>query len=187
MILNGLFDSLWLDADVTLCGGGTAMLQKPLHQGNVIAVGLVDLGCVPFAKTVGADALVTQIVADDPQLFLNCSFCNRENGFRFGDAVSQTVIFDVLLNDKGNCENSAFACLLLHHFQSEAIAVPYDVAEPKFENVADSQTQVALQNQDGGDPLVGSAAAKALSHGLNDFLVLLCGQSLCFLVHGCLQ
>ena len=74
MILNRLFDSLWLDADVTLCGGGTAVLQKPLHQGDVIAVGLVDLRCVPFAKTVGADSLATQIVTDNRQLFLNCSF-----------------------------------------------------------------------------------------------------------------
>ena len=85
MILNSLFDSLWFNADVTLCGGGTAVLQESLDKGDVVAVGLVDLGCVPFAKTVGADALVTQIVADDSQLFLNCSFCNWENGFRFGD------------------------------------------------------------------------------------------------------
>ena len=138
MLLNRLLNSLWLDADVTLCGSGTAMLQKPLNKGHVIAICLVDLRCIPFAKTVGADALVTQIVADDPQLFLNCSFCNWENGFRFGDAVSQTVIFDVLLNDKGNCKDSAFAGLLLHHFQTEAIAVPYYVAKPEFENVADS-------------------------------------------------
>ena len=187
MILNGLFDPLWLNADVTLRGGGTAVLQKPLNKGDVIAIGLVDLRCVPFAKTVGADALVTQIVADYPQLFLNCSFCNWENGFRFGDAVSQTVIFDVLLNDKGNCKHSAFACLLLHHFQSEAISITNDVAEPKVQNVADTQAQVSFQHQDRGDPLIGAAAAKTLSHGLNDFLVLLCGQSLCFLVHGCLQ
>jgi len=30
MVLNGLFDPLWLDADVTLRGGGTAVLQKSL-------------------------------------------------------------------------------------------------------------------------------------------------------------
>ena len=187
MILNRLFDPLWLDANVTLRGGGTAVLQKPLDKGDVIAIGLVDFCRIPFAETVGADTLVTQIVADDCQLFLNCSFCNWENGLCFCDAVSQTVVLNVLLNDKGNCKDSAFAGLLLHHFQTEAISITNDVAEPKFQNVADSQTQVALQNQDGGDPLIGSAAAKALSHGLNDLLVLLCGQSLCFLVHGCLQ
>ena len=77
MILNGLFNPLWLNADVTLCGGGTAVLQKPLNKGDVIDIGLVDLCRIPFAETVGADALVTQIVADDPQLFLNCSFCDR--------------------------------------------------------------------------------------------------------------
>ena len=66
VILNRLFDSLWFDADVTLRGGGTAVLQEPLDKGDVIAVCLVDLCCVPFAKTVGANSLVTQIVADDP-------------------------------------------------------------------------------------------------------------------------
>ena len=42
MILNRLFDPLWLDADVTLRGGGTAVLQEPLDKGDVIAVRLVD-------------------------------------------------------------------------------------------------------------------------------------------------
>ena len=138
MILNRLFDPLWLDSNVTLRGGGTAVLQKPLHKGDVIAVGLIDLGCVPFAKTVGADALVTQIVADDPQLFLNCSFCNWKNSFRFGDAVSQTVVLNVLLNDKGNCKDSAFAGLLLHHFQTVAVSVTHNVALPELDDVADS-------------------------------------------------
>ena len=57
MILNSLFDPLWLDADVTLCGGGTAVLQKPLDKGDVIAICLVDFRCIPFAKTVGTDKL----------------------------------------------------------------------------------------------------------------------------------
>lgn len=74
MVLNRLFDSLWLDANITLCGGGTAVLQEPLDKGDVITVGLVDFCCVPFAKTVGADSLETQIVIDNRQLFLNCSF-----------------------------------------------------------------------------------------------------------------
>jgi len=30
----GILYSLWFNADVTLRGGGTAVLQKPLHQGN---------------------------------------------------------------------------------------------------------------------------------------------------------
>ena len=74
MILNGLFNSLWLDADVTLRGGCAAVLQESLDKGDVIAICLVDLRCVPLAKTVGADSLETQIVADNRQLFLNCSF-----------------------------------------------------------------------------------------------------------------
>ena len=31
MILNGLFNSLWFNADVTLCGGGAAVLQQSLN------------------------------------------------------------------------------------------------------------------------------------------------------------
>ena len=41
MILNCLLNSLRLDADIPLRGGGGTMLQKPLHQGNIEAVGLV--------------------------------------------------------------------------------------------------------------------------------------------------
>ena len=74
MILNGLFDPLRLDANVTLRGGGTAVLQEPLDKGDVIVIRLVDLRCVPLAKTVGTDSLETQIVTDNRQLFLNCSF-----------------------------------------------------------------------------------------------------------------
>ena len=58
MILNGLFDPLWLNADVTLRGGGTTVLQQPLDQCNIEAVGRVYLRCVPFAEAVGTDTLV---------------------------------------------------------------------------------------------------------------------------------
>lgn len=34
MILYGLFNPLWLDADMPLCGTGTAMLRQPLHSAN---------------------------------------------------------------------------------------------------------------------------------------------------------
>ena len=58
MILNCLLDPLRFNADVPLRGGGGTVLQKPLHQGNIEAVGLVYLRGIPLAETVGADALV---------------------------------------------------------------------------------------------------------------------------------
>ena len=57
MILNCLFYPLRFDADIALGGGGGAVLQEALHQGNIVAVGLVNLCSVPLAKAVGADIL----------------------------------------------------------------------------------------------------------------------------------
>ena len=58
MPLNGLFNSLRLDADIVLSGLCAAVLQEPLDKGNVAAVVLVDLRGVPLAIAVGADALI---------------------------------------------------------------------------------------------------------------------------------
>ena len=55
MILNGLFDPLRLNANVPLRSGGAAVLQQPLNQDDVIAIGLVDLCGIPFTETVSAD------------------------------------------------------------------------------------------------------------------------------------
>ena len=55
MILNGLFDALWLNADVPLRGGCAAVLQQSLHKGNIVAVIFVNLRSVPLAEAVGAD------------------------------------------------------------------------------------------------------------------------------------
>ena len=58
MILNCLLNSLWLNADIPLCGGGRTMLQQPLYQRNIEAVSLVNLRCIPLAETVSTDTLV---------------------------------------------------------------------------------------------------------------------------------
>jgi len=58
MPFNRLFYPLRLDADVALCDGGGAVLQKPLNKGNVEAVVLVNLRRIPFAEAVSADALI---------------------------------------------------------------------------------------------------------------------------------
>jgi len=59
VILNGLFDSLGFDADVTLRGGGRAVLQKPLNQSNVITVVFINLRGIPLAEAVSAYAIET--------------------------------------------------------------------------------------------------------------------------------
>ena len=65
MVLDCGFDLLWLNADISLRGGGGTMLQQPLNQRDVVIVFVVDLRRIPFAETVSADALELQIVTDD--------------------------------------------------------------------------------------------------------------------------
>ena len=74
---NRLFNALRLDADVALRDRSGAVLQKPLDQGNVIAIRLVNLSCVPLAEAVGADHLKAKINADDGKLLLDCSLCDQ--------------------------------------------------------------------------------------------------------------
>ena len=140
MILNCLLNSLRLNADVPLRGGCTTMLKEPLHQCYVKAVCVVDFGCVPFAEAVGADPLEAQVIADNMQLLLHSPFCDGEHQFCLPYAISQTVVFDVLVYDHGNSEHSALACLLLYHFKTIAIPIPYNIALPQFQNIADAQT-----------------------------------------------
>ena len=66
MILNCVLNSLWLNADIPLCCGGAAVLQQSLNQDDVLAVVFVNLRGIPLAEAVGADALIAQVVADDP-------------------------------------------------------------------------------------------------------------------------
>lgn len=130
MVLDCLLNPLRLDADIPLCGGGAAVLQEPLHKGNIITVILVNLRCVPLAEAVSAYIRIAQIVTDDCKLLLDCPFRDRENALRGPDAVAQAVIFYVLLDNKGNREHSALSGFLLHHFQTEAVAIPDNIAKP---------------------------------------------------------
>lgn len=70
MVLNRLFYSLRLHSDIPLgyCGG--AVLQEPLDEGYVAAVGLVYLRSVPLAEAMRAYTVIAQIVADDFKLLL---------------------------------------------------------------------------------------------------------------------
>ena len=89
MILYRLFNFLRLDTDIPLRGSCAAMLKEPLHKCYIVAIGIVDLRCVPFAEAVGADTLIAQIVAYNPKLFLYCPFCDWENQVIAPDAAAQ--------------------------------------------------------------------------------------------------
>lgn len=182
-----LFYPLRLDADVPLGHSGRTVLQEPLNKGNVIAVVFVYLGCIPLAEAVGADALISKVVADNGKLLLYCPLCDGENQVFALYPIPQAVVFYVLLYDKGHSENAALAGFLFHDFKPVSVAIPHDVARSEFHNVADSDTQVALKHKSRCNSLIGAAAAEAFLHGLDYLFVLRCGQRLCSLVHHALQ
>ena len=183
MVLNCLLYPMRFNANVPLCGSSAAMLQEPLYKGNIISAVLVDLCGIPFSEAVGADILIAQIVADDPKLLLNHSLCDRKDGIHPPNAIAQAVVLDVLIEYQWNSEDPALAGFLLHDLQPVTVAIPDDIAQSEFQDVADPKPQVALQNQGRGDAIIGSAAGKAFPHGLDDLLVLICSQCFCFLVH----
>ena len=163
------------------------MLQEPLDESNVVPAGFVNLCGVPLAETVGADALKAQVVADDGELLLNCAFSDGENQIFSADTIPQTVILHILSDDQRDGEDTVFSCFLLYDFKAEAVTIPNNVTGAEFHDVADPQAQISLQNKGGCDALIGATTEESRFHGLDDFLVLLRGESLCFLVHGGLQ
>ena len=74
MSFNRLFNPLLLNADIALRDRGAAMLQKPLHKGNIKAVIFINLCCIPFAETVRADTVIAQIFTNKLYLLLDGSF-----------------------------------------------------------------------------------------------------------------
>ena len=184
MVLYRLLNPLRLNANITLCGSCAAMLKEPLHQCYIKPIGIVDFGCVPLAEAVGTDTLIAQIVTYNPKLLLYRPFCDWENQFIAPDAAAQAVILHVLLDNQRDSKDTPLACLLLHHFQPEAVTIPNHITEPQFEYITNPQAQISFQHKSRGNPLIWAAAAEALPHGLDDFLVLRCSQSLGFLVHG---
>ena len=90
MVLDSLLYPLRLNADIPLRGGGAAMLQQPLHKGNIVTVILVNLRCVPLAEAVSAYIGIVKIITDDCKLLLDCPFRDRENALRAPDFEDDT-------------------------------------------------------------------------------------------------
>ena len=104
------------------------MLQETLYEDDVIAVGFVNLCCVPLAKTVGADAIETQIIADCLELFLDSANRERKDEVISADVVSQTIILNILLNYQRDCKGSALAGFLLCEVETVTISISDDIA-----------------------------------------------------------
>lgn len=90
------------------------MLQQPLNKRDIVTVGLIDFGRVPFPEAVSADTLIAEIVADKRKLLLNGPLRDREDKLIRLDTAAQTEVLDVLLDDKRNGEGSALPGLLLN-------------------------------------------------------------------------
>ena len=127
MALNRLLNPLRLNADISLCCSCAAVLQESLNQDNVIPIGFVDLRGIPLAKAVGADSIVAQVVAYDPQLLLDHPLCNGEYYIRPSDAIAQAIVLNVLVKHHGDSKDPLFAGLLLRNLQSVSVTVPDDI------------------------------------------------------------
>ena len=167
---------LLLDTDISLGDGGAAVLQELLDQGHIIAVGLVNLGCEEFPKTVGADPLEAEEIADKFQMLLNLPLREREKRLVLPDAVVLAVDPDPLIQREGYGKLPLLAGFLLRDGQAVAAAVFDDVRETQAEDIRDAEAEVGLQHQGGGDPGVRLRAGESLPHGLDDFPVLILGQ-----------
>ena len=175
MVLDSLLYPLWLNADIPLCGGGAAVLQQPLHKGDIVTVILVNLRCVPLAEAVRADTVIAQMVTDKLKLPLYGSLCDGEYPGCAADLVTQAVILNILRYDERDSKHPALACFLFDDFKTVSLTVPNDVTGSEMYNIADTQAQITLQNKGSCYSLIGTATTKARFHGLYDFFVLIGG------------
>ena len=139
MVLNCFFNPLWLDANIPLGGSRTAVLQQPLNQRNIIAAVPIYLGGIPFAKAVGADPLVTEVVTDKCQLLLHSPFCYWEDPLISSNVIAQAIVLNVLLNHQRNCKATALPCFLLDNLQPKPVAVTNNITKPQFEDITDAE------------------------------------------------
>ena len=178
MILNGLLNSLRLNANVMLCCGGAAVLQEALNQCNVITIGFVNLSGIPFAEAVRTDTLITQVVTDDSKLLLNGSCRDGKDQVIASNTIAQAVIFNVLCYDQRNGKHPPLPSFLLNDLKTIALTIPNNAIGSEFHNVADAYPQIALQHKSRGNSLIWAATTKACFNVLDNLLVLLSSQ--CF-------
>ncbi len=91
--LDCFLNPLGFNPYISLCYRCAAVLQEPLHKGNVIAVVAVDLCCVPFSETVSADVLIAQVVTYRRELLLDGARSKGKNKICAADAEAQTIVY----------------------------------------------------------------------------------------------
>ena len=104
MILYRGFEFLLLDPDVTLSDCRAAVLQELLYQRHVIAVCHVDLRGEEFPEAVGADALVSEEIADKFQMLLDLPLREWEKRLVLPDAVVLAIDPDPLVQGERDGE-----------------------------------------------------------------------------------
>ena len=132
---------------------------------------------------MGADTLIPQVVAHKMELLLDCPLGDGEKKLSASDAIAQSVVLQILLDDEGDCENPLLACFLLHYGKPIPVAVLHYIGKPEPQNVADTQAQVPFQHKGGGYAFIWLKACKALLHRFYDFGVLLCGEGVGLIIH----
>ena len=176
-------DALRLDTDIALRDGRTAVLQKPLDEGNVAVVVLIDFRRVPLPEAVGADALIAKVVADVGEVLLHSPCRERKHPLVRAEALAQAVVVHVLVKYQRHGKHPTLAGLLFPDREPVAPAVVHNVRQAELENITDPQTEVSLQHQRRGDAFVWAKERAPGFHRGNDLPVLLCGQRGRFLVH----
>lgn len=96
----------------------------------------VNLTRIPFPERMRADSLIAKIFADNGKLLLYGSGGNGKNMVIAANSVAQTIIFNILLNNKGNSKNTLLPCFLLCNCQTIAATVADNIAGAQAQNIA---------------------------------------------------
>lgn len=183
MSFNSPLDFLLLDTDVSLRDGSGGVLQELLDKGDIVVAVLIDFRGVEFAEAVSADAGDAQIVTDQFQLLLDSTGGNREDAGIWWNVMVKAVAADELIQRKGDGERSGLSDFLLRDRQAVAFSIPDNIHETQPYDIRDTETQIGFQHEGGRDTVIGTASSETLSHGSDDFSVLVSGQSNGFSVH----
>ena len=135
MTFNGILQLLLLDANVALCYGGAAVLQKLLDQGNIVVAVFVNLRCIILPEAMCADPGETQIVADGFQMLLYRPLRDREYEIIAPNAIIQTVAPDKLIQRQRNGKYTSLSGFLLCDGKTIAVAILDNIAQAKLNNV----------------------------------------------------
>ena len=112
---------------------------------------------------MGVDTIITKIITDGSKHFLNGSCGNREHQVVSADAVAQTIVFHILIDNKGNSENTLFPCFLFRDGQAVASPIADNIAEAQAQNIANPQAKVPFQHKRRGNTLISAKSKSALS------------------------